>query len=107
MPRKFSVVLMERESSLTPTEKMRPSIAPTEKMSYRKSSKSSISSEKRASKSKSSMKLFNVKEEDSLTLKSLNKLLKNLGIDTKKDKNVKKSFGDSFENLAKKGFKTK
>lgn len=82
-----------RKSSLAPTEKMRSS-----NVSSRKSGK-------KEQKNKSSMNLFQVKEENSLTAKHLTKLLKGLGINI--DKNVKNSFGSSFEDLSKKGFKTK
>lgn len=89
-----------RKSSLTP---FRSSLAPTEKM--RSSNVSSRKSGKKEQKNKSSMNLFQVKEENSLTAKHLTKLLKGLGINI--DKNVKNSFGSSFEDLSKKGFKTK
>lgn len=89
-----------RKSSLTPTEKMRPSVAPTVKMSS--STKSSRKSS--LSPTKSSMNLFEVKGENSLTAKSLTKLLKNLGIETS-SKNKKTN--NSFESLITKGFKTK
>lgn len=93
-----------RKSSLTPTEKMRSSVAPTVKMSG--SRKSSLTpSEKKASKTKSSMNLFKVDSENSLTVKKLSQLLKNLGI--KSENSSKKSADSSFESLKKKGFKTK
>lgn len=107
-----------RKSSIS--SQMRPSLAPTIKMTPRKSSltptekmispsgsrKSSLTpSEKKGSKTKSSMNLFSaVEEENNLTLKSLTKLLKNLGI---KPEAGKKSAGKSFEDLSKKGFRTK
>jgi hypothetical protein len=88
-----------RKSSLTPTEKMRPSVAPTIRISSTKSSRKSS-----LSPTKSSMNLFEVKGENSLTAKSLTKLLKNLGIETS-SKNKKTN--NSFESLITKGFKTK
>lgn len=88
-----------RKSSLTPTEKMRPSVAPTIRMSSTKSSRKSS-----LSPTKSSMNLFEAKGENSLTAKSLTKLLKNLGIETS-SKNKKTN--NSFESLITKGFKTK
>lgn len=81
-----------RKSSLTPTT--RGSVAPTIRMS--------------STKNKSSMKLFEPKNEK-LSVRKLTNFLKNLGIkeeeEEKEDKKEKKS--SSFDSLKMKGFKTK